>query len=247
MTEAPAYYARQGGALADWWTLLHPPYTVWHLSYVVLGAALAPDLDWTALVLAVLAFFLAVGVSAHALDERTGHPLGTAFGDGALAALAAVALLGAVGLGAYGAFWYAEPNWPVALAVPVGAVLVVGYNLELFGGRLHNDSTFALGWGGFPVVVGYLAQAPDLHPAGLAGLVVATAAAVATTLAQRFLSTPARSLRRRTREVAGTVITVDGEALPLDRTSLLAPLERTLRALSWGVPLVALAVLLTHA
>ena len=162
MAEQPAYYARQGGALADGWTLLHPPYTVWHLSYAVLGAALAPRLAWTPLLLTVLAFFLAVGVAAHALDERAGHPLRTDFGDGSLVLAATVALLGAVALGAYGAFWYAGPNWPLAVAVPVGVAVVVGYNLELAGGRLHNDLTFGLGWGGFPVVVGYLAQQPGV-------------------------------------------------------------------------------------
>ena len=35
----PAFYARPSfasrGAIGDWWTLLHPPYTLWHLSYVV--------------------------------------------------------------------------------------------------------------------------------------------------------------------------------------------------------------------
>ena len=74
---APAFYARQGTAVSDWWTLLHPPYTIWHLSYVVLGAAIAPSRDWTALAFSVLAFFLAVGLAAHALDELHGRPLRT--------------------------------------------------------------------------------------------------------------------------------------------------------------------------
>ena len=65
------------GLAADWWTLLHPPYTVWHLSYVVLGAAMAPHRDWAALGVSLLAFFLAVGLGAHALDELKGRPLGT--------------------------------------------------------------------------------------------------------------------------------------------------------------------------
>ena len=40
--ERPAYYAARPGGWRDWWTLLHPPYTAWHLSYSVIGAALAP-------------------------------------------------------------------------------------------------------------------------------------------------------------------------------------------------------------
>ena len=37
--ERPAFYALAPGGWRDWWTLLHPPYTMWHLSYVALGAA----------------------------------------------------------------------------------------------------------------------------------------------------------------------------------------------------------------
>lgn len=247
MSERPAFYAREGGRRGDWWTLLHPPYTLWHLSYAVLGAALAPDVDATALVLTVVAFFLAVGVAAHALDERAGHPLRTGFQDSTLELLAGFALVGAATLGAYGAFWWRGTNWALAVAVPVGVALVVAYNLELADGRLHNDLTFGLGWGGFPVVVGYVAQAPGLG--GIRGLAVVamTAAAVALTYAQRRLSTPARTLRRSTLEVTGDLRGADGTTTPLDRDVLLAPLEDPLRALSWAMPLLALALLLTHA
>jgi hypothetical protein len=247
VVEAPAYYARRGGPLADCWTLLHPPYTLWHLSYAVLGAALAPHLSWTPLALTVLAFLLAVGLAAHALDERAGHPLGTGFGDGALVAVAVVALLVALGLGTYGAFWWDGTNWPLVVAMPIGVVLVAGYNLELAGGRLHSDLVFGLGWGGFPVVVGYVAQAPGVDwPRGLA-VVVAAGAAVAATYAQRRLSTPARDLRRRTAGVSGEVRRSDGAVVELDRDAVLAPLEGALRALSWAFPLAAVAALLTHA
>lgn len=246
-TDTPAFYARRGGVAADWWTLLHPPYTLWHLSYVVLGAAMAPALDPTALGLAVLAFFLAVGLAAHALDELQGRPLGTGIGDAALRGVAAGALLGACGLGVYGVFFHSDDvNWALAVAVPVGAVLVVGYNLELLDGRLHNDHAFAWGWGGFPVAVGYVAQSPGLSWSSLAAAGAATLAGVGTSYAQRRLSTPARELRRRTSDVTGTVTHTDGRVDPLDRAALLAPLEGALRALSWSVPVVAVAALLAQ-
>ena len=244
MHDAPAYYARHGGPLADWWTVLHPPYTLWHLSYVVLGAAMAPTLDWWALALSVVAFFLAVGIAAHALDESAGRPLGTGITDRSLTAVAVLALVGAVLVGLYGALVHQSGNWPVLASIPVGAVLVVGYNLELWGGRLHNDLTFALAWGGFPVVVGYLAQAPAPSLRGVAAAAVATTGGVAMTYAQRFLSTPARYLRRDTRDIFGSAIALDGQLLNLNRHVLLAPIERTLRALSWAVPLLAVAALL---
>lgn len=241
---APAFYARRGGRWADWWTLLHPPYTVWHLSYVVLGAAVAPGRDWVALALSVLAFFLAVGLAAHALDELHGRPLGTRIGDAALRAVAVAGLGGAVALGLYGAFGWGPVNWPLALAIPVGGVLVVGYNLELFGGRLHNDLTFAAAWGGFPVVVGFVAQSPHLTWPALAAVTAATLGGAGTSHAQRVLSTPARRLRRRTLEVTGSAAALDGTTTPVDRDTLLAPLEGALRALSWAIPLIALAALL---
>ena len=246
VAEQPAYYARRGGLLADCWTLLHPPYTVWHLSYVVLGAAVAPEVAATPLVLSVVAFFLAVGIAAHALDERAGHPLGTAFGDRGLMLSATAALVAACALGVYGAVWWEGGNWALVVTVPVGVALVVGYNLELAGGLLHNDATFGLAWGGFPVVVGYVAQAPSVGSSRGPAALAATGAAIALTYAQRRLSTPARELRRRTLDVTGTRHRIDGSEVSLDRPVLLAPLEGALRALSWAVPLVALAVLLTH-
>ncbi|GAA2143676.1 hypothetical protein GCM10009844_16330 [Nocardioides koreensis] len=241
---AAAFYARRGNAVSDWWTLLHPPYTAWHLSYVALGAAVAPALDWTDLAFTLLAFFLAVGLAAHALDEQQGRPLRTGIASTTLSAVAALSLLGAVVLGLAGAFFRDGANWALLAAIPVGAVLVVGYNLELFGGRLHNDHVFAWGWGGFPVVVGFLAQAPTPAPGAVAAAAAMTLAAVGTSYAQRRLSTPARRLRRDTVSITGDLTTTDGTAVPLDRAVLLSPLEGALRAMSWAVPMTALAVLL---
>jgi hypothetical protein len=240
---SPAFYARRGGAASDWWTLLHPPYTLWHLSYVVLGAGMAPHLDRTALVSSVAAFFLAVGLAAHALDELQGRPLGTGISDRTLQVVAALALVGACALGVAGVFFHGPPNWWLLAAVPVGLVLLVGYNLELSGGRLHTDAVFAWGWGGFPVAVGFVAQAPAATWSSLVAAGLATLAGVGTAYVQRSLSTPARQLRRRTSEVTGTIRWNDGSVADLDRPTLLAPLERALRTLSWVVPAIAAAVL----
>src|SRR5256714_5920539 len=100
--EGPAFYALRGGRWRDLVTLLHPPYTAWHLSYVALGAAAAPTIHGGRLAAALGAFFLAVGFCAHALDELNGRPLGTKLSDRALIAIAAVSLAGAIGLGIVG-------------------------------------------------------------------------------------------------------------------------------------------------
>lgn len=225
---APAYYARSGGRLADWWTLLHPPYTVWHLSYVVLGAGLAPDVDVGVLGLTVAAFLLAMGVGAHALDELQGRPLGTGIGDRTLWAAAAGSVLAAVALGVQIALTQTAWLWPLVAA---GPVLVAGYNLELFGGRLHTDLGFAMSWGGFPVVTGYVAQDPGWSPGPATGAALVAVAATLLSLAQRRLSTPARQLRRHSPDLdAGA----KGRAL--------APLEGALRAMAWAHPLLAVGV-----
>src|SRR5919202_329546 len=100
--DRPAFYALRPGGWRDLVTLLHPPYTVWHLSYVALGAAAAPELHGDRLAATLLAFFLAVGVSAHALDELNGRPLRTRLSDRTLVVLGLAGLAGAVAIGLAG-------------------------------------------------------------------------------------------------------------------------------------------------
>jgi hypothetical protein len=230
-----AFYAARPGGWRDWWTLLHPPYTGWHLAYVVIGACLAPVVNATRLIATLLAFFLAVGVAAHALDELHGRPLRTRIPSGVLVVVASVGLAGAVALGIAGAV---EVGWALVPFLVAGPVLVVAYNFELFGGALHNGAGFAAGWGAFPVLTAYVAQTGRLALAPL----IASVGAFALSVAQRALSTPARLLRRRSAEVTGAVAMTDGGELPLDREVLLAPLEVALRTMSWAVMLLAAAL-----
>lgn len=194
---------------------------------------MAPALHAGRLLAALGAFLLAVGVAAHALDELSGRPLGTKLSDTTLIALAVGGLGGAVAIGAVGTIVVSPLLAPL---VAVGAFLALAYNLELAGGRFHNDTWFALSWGGFPALTGYLANALTIRPAGL----IIAAACCLTSLAQRRLSTPARDLRRRTTSVAGTQRFTDGHTETLDARRLAQPLEGALRAL--GLAHVVLAV-----
>jgi hypothetical protein len=230
-----AFYAARTGGWWDWWTLLHPPYTAWHLSYVVIGACLAPVVDTTRLLATLLAFFFAVGLAAHALDELHGRPLRTRIPTGALGAVTVVGLVGAVALGVAGVVQVGLALVPFMI---VGPLLVIGYNFELFGGAIHNDVGFAASWGAFPVLTAYVAQTGRLAVAPI----VAALGAFALSVAQRALSTPARTLRRRTQDVSGTITRSDGTVRPVDRDSILAPLERALRSLSWAMVLIAAAL-----
>ncbi len=136
-----------------------------------------------------------------------------------------------------------EGGWKVLPFVVVGGVLVYGYNLELFGGRLHSDVWFALAWGAFPVLVGAYAQHWTLSLA--AG--VAAVAAFFLSLGQRALSTPARALRRRVTRVAVRLTFTDGSERELGRAELLSPIERALRYFVCATSAVAVAVVLAAA
>jgi hypothetical protein len=230
----PAFYALRAGGWRDYVTLLHPPYTAWHLSYVVIGAALSADFAVSRLWPTLVAFFLAVGVGAHALDELNGRPLRTVISDRVLVALAAGSIAGAVAIGAVGAV--TVNPWIGAFAA-AGAFIVAAYNLEWFGGRFHGDVWFALAWGAFPLLTGFFAAAESLSGAALAGAVFA----FGSSLAQRVLSTQVRDVRRRVLRVTGTVERADGTSAPITADALMGPEELALRILSAAIVALAAA------
>lgn len=230
--ERPAFYAIGAGGWRDYWVLLHPPYTLWHLSTVAIGACVAPILNLRLLGLAMLAFFLAVGVAAHAFDELHGRPLGTRISDQILLALGVVGLVGAFAIGVYGA---SIVSWWGLAFIAVGGLLVPAYNLEWFGGRFHTDLWFAVMWGGFPALAGAFSQTGRIDAPTL--VVVAGCALLAA--AQRRLSTPVRRFRRRIASVSGTLTLADGTTEPITTATLREAPEGALRVL-W-IAMVALA------
>jgi hypothetical protein len=232
MSMGRAYYARSGSRWRDLVALLHPPYTLWHLSYVAIGAGLRPNVDWTRLAGTLVAFFFGLGIAAHAFDEVKTRPLRTRFPDGVLWSMG-VGGLAASGVVAGIGSAVISP-WVLAWAA-AGILLAAGYALE-WSRLLHSDVGFALAWGSFPVVVGYWAQAEDLSAAAA----LAAAAAAFLSLAQRRLSTPARFVRRET----------DRARAEFDRgrtwedDHLLGTWEGPMRALVWAMPLLAAALLM---
>ncbi len=238
----PAWYAatsRRRSPWRDWWTVLHPPYTAWHLSYVLIGAGLAPHLDAERLAGTLIGFALAVGVAAHALDELKGRPLGTGISSPVLAGAAAVSLAASVALGVAGVV---RVGAGLIAFVVVGTVIVVAYNLESWGGRLHSDVVFAAGWGAFPVLTAYFVQTGTIRLTALLG----AAFAYGLSHAQRVLSTEARTLRRRVETVEGRRVLVGGRSETLSRRGLLQPYERALVSLSWSTCALGLALVAAH-
>jgi hypothetical protein len=219
----PAFYALESGGWRDYVTLLHLPYTAWHLSYVAIGAALSAEFAGRRLLAALASFALALGIGAHALDELNGRPLRTRIPDRILIGLAALSIGAASAIGIAAAL--AWTPW-LLIFVAAGAFLVVAYNLELFGGVFHTDLWFGLAWGSFPLLTGYFVVAEELTvEAGLAALFALT-----TSLAQRALSTEVRTIRRSGSFDAAT-------AAPM----IAAP-ETALRALTAGMISLAAAL-----
>jgi hypothetical protein len=236
----PAFYALAPGGWRDYVTLLHPPYTLWHLSYVAVGAGLAPVLHADRLLLALAAFFLAMGVGAHALDELKGRPLQTRIPEPVLWGLAAGSISGAVAIGLFASAVYTA--WLLPL-VAFGGFIVVAYNLELFGGRLHDALWFSLSWGALPVLAGYLVSAERIADEAVA----AAAFAALLSWAQRILSTPVRDTRRRVMAVSGTIRYRDGREQPVDPQTLMGAPEAGLRVLAAATVALAVALVLAHA
>jgi hypothetical protein len=219
----PAFYALEPGGWRDYVTLLHLPYTAWHLSYVAIGAALSAEFAGRRLLAALASFALALGVGAHALDELNGRPLRTRIPDRVLVGLAALSIGAASAIGIAAAL--AWTPW-LLIFVAAGAFLVVAYNLELFGGVFHTDLWFGLAWGSFPLLTGYFVVAEELTiEAGLAALFALT-----TSLAQRALSTEVRTIRR------------SGSFDATTAAPMIAAPETALRALTAGMISLAAAL-----
>jgi hypothetical protein len=225
----PAFYAMRQGGWRDYLTLLHPPYTLWHLSYVAVGAALAPRMDWALLGWTTLAFFLAMGVGAHALDELSGRPLQTLIPARVLVALATVSIGAACAIGC--AIAVSSTLW-LLVFVAAGGFIVVAYNLELFDGSFHGGLWFPSAWGAFPVLTAYFAAAHTVRDAAVA----AAAYAFALSWVQRTLSTPVRAVRRK----PASEVT-DAE------TAFAPTAERALKVLVAAAVLIAAALLLARA
>ena len=229
----PAFYAMAAGSgWKDYVNLLHLPYTLWHLSYVALGAAIAPSVHLDRLLVTLLAFFLAVGIGAHALDELNGRPLGTRIPRTVLIGLGFLPVLGAVALGItagiVGTVW-------IFPFVAFGGFIVIAYNLGLWNDRFHSDYWYAFAWGAFPVLTSYWIQSPQ---------VTASAALLAVgcftlSLTQRTLSTPVREIRRKTLIVEGSMRLADGSSVSLDKTRMISAPEKALSLLSLTIVVFA--------
>ncbi len=228
----------------DVWVLLHPVYTAWHLSYVVIGAALAPRLNWPVLGWTLLAFFLGMGIAAHCYDELHGRPLKTSIPAWVLTLVAGLAMMGAFTIGALVGL---AQTWWILPCIAFGGFIALAYDLEWFKGSFHTDGWFALAWGSFPVITAYLAQARTLT----IPILIVALAAMYYSLAQRKLSTQSRFFRRKVTWMEGQYSLEErpegkksylwpADAKPIKKETIIGPVDLALKYMTWAI--VALAV-----
>lgn len=222
----------------------HFPYSLWHLSYIAIGASLAESIDWALLGWALLAFTGGMVWASHYLDLMKGDPLRQRIPQWQLTVGAVLGLSLAIGIGLWQIILGPVSSW-LLLAIPIGVLVAAGYNLEWLG--FHGDSQFALFWAVFPLLVAYFAQGLDLTIL----LIPAVILAFLTATVQRVLSTRVRHLRRRVGDYC--VINVQEiEPYPhhwnktYDKAWLLAPDEKALAWLSAAMVVVAVASLIRH-
>ncbi len=143
------------------------PYTLMNASYVIIGSLLAPVVHLDRAGGLALAYLLAVGIAAHALDAMAPNkPWGDILSRRQLLVLALGSLTPALGIGLYYALTFA----PFLLIIGLFELFfLLAYNLELFGGLFHTDPWFALSWGFLPVLAGYVLQTDSLNLTALAG------------------------------------------------------------------------------
>jgi len=246
-----AWYDVKGkGWLRDIIVLLHPPYTLWCLAYVPIGAALAPRRDWGVLGWTVLAFFLAMGIGGHCLDELNGRPLRTRFPSWGLWLAAVLSIAGAIAIGVF--IGVKETIWVIPCIV-FGGFIVFAYNLEWGRGFFHHDFWFAFAWGAFPAITAHIAQVHTIT----SELVMIAYFALMYSWAQRVLSLQARFWRRKVEILDGAYYYVGdypgvtgpvgwGQSYNLTKEVIIGPAETALKLMNWAVVAAAIGLLSLH-
>lgn len=135
--------------------ILFLPYTGMVVAFAAWGS-LVVDYSVERLGAICLLYFLALGISAHCLDAIGSKTKPWGFlSKKKLWIISLITLSGAIIIG----FHYAFLDSP--LLIPIGIVeifFLVSYNLELFNGKFHNNSSFVLSWGVLPVLAGTIIQ-----------------------------------------------------------------------------------------
>lgn len=135
--------------------ILFLPYTSIVTCFAALGAISGPlQLERIAAICVI--YILALGVSAHLLDAVGGKtkPWGE-LPKRRVWTIALISLAIAFTIGIY--FAFLDSPWLIPIGVIEGFFLFA-YNLELFGGKFHNNISTIFSWGILPVFAGSVIQ-----------------------------------------------------------------------------------------
>lgn len=135
--------------------ILFLPYTSIVTCFAAWGS-LSGEFEIERLVAICVMYFLAIGIAAHFLDAVGGKT--KPWGDLPKRKLVTIAM-GALGITFTIGLYYAFLDSP--LLFPIGIIegfFLFAYNLELFGGRFHNNISTVISWGVLPVFAGSAIQ-----------------------------------------------------------------------------------------
>jgi len=205
-------------------------FTDWYAGDQGDGLTLAV-IGWHTGALGKLVFFIGLAALALVALREAGIELPATVPESlVLVALGSLALAISAALGVAAAT-VLGPAFLVFVVAGVALVVLYAFEVPL----VHSDLGFGLAWGAFPVIA--TASAVGAHPASF---LLAGAAAALISLAQRRLSTRARSVRRRATAISGEIVYADGSREAVDARALIGAPESALR-LMW-IALVALAI-----
>ncbi len=139
--------------------ILFLPYTGMVVSFAAWGS-FTTDFSTYRLAAVCALYFLALGISAHCLDSigSKSKPWGF-LSKRKIVAVASLSLGGAFAIGLHYTFLDSPLLIPIGIAE---SFFLFAYNLELFKGRFHNNSTFVLSWGVLPVLAGSVIQSNSI-------------------------------------------------------------------------------------
>ena len=242
LTGEGAWYARGGSKLGELYTIMHLPYTSMVLSYVLIGAAVSPSFYPNRVIATLLAYFLGLGLSAHALNELHARHWGETLSKRELETLFAASLIGAILIGAFGmVVLYATSGALLAPLVLLAFIFLetfflFAYNIDFSGGRFHTDLAFAFSWAALPVLVSYYVNALTIT---VVALLVAVGMA-ATAGIEINLSRWCKDFRRKSSLTQMQL--ADGTKLSLNTAELIAKPEKALKLIVVAVDLLAIGL-----
>lgn len=139
--------------------MLFLPYTAIVTCFALWGS-LVTDFTLDRIVSIGIIYFLAVGVAAHLLDAVGGKtkPWGT-LPKRKIISIAISSLVIVFTIGLYYAFLDSPLLFPIGI---IEGFFLFAYNLELFGGKFHNNISTIISWGILPVFAGSAIQSNSI-------------------------------------------------------------------------------------